>query len=374
MRVARRTLLGSALAAVAAPAVLRFARAAAAPVTLKLHHFFSSVTAVHERFLVPWARKVEADAAGRIRIDIFPSMQLGGGPAQLFDQVCDGYVDIVWAVPSHVPDRIPKIEAFELPFIPARRALVNSRALQDYATANLIDEFREAHPLAFSCRDHGAVHAKHAVQSIADIRRLRLHVPNRLAAETAHALGAHGVSMPNPQIPMAIAARVIDGCIDPWDILPGLRLFDALKAHTDFAEGSLATTTFVLAMNRSAYERLPRDLKAVVDANSGQMAAGMAGAMWDADAAAVAATVRGRGDAIDTLSGEEAAPWRKLTEPVTAAWLKRMKERRIDGSKLLASAQTLVEKHAGEPEPAAASAATPQSPAQVKAEAPAPVK
>ena len=34
-------------------------------------------------------------------------------------------------------------------------------------------------------------------------------------------------------------------------------------------------------MNKPAYERLPRDLKTVLDTNSDQLAAGMAGAMWD---------------------------------------------------------------------------------------------
>jgi TRAP-type C4-dicarboxylate transport system substrate-binding protein len=389
MRLARRTLLTSALAAVAAPAVLRAARADAAPTTLKLHHFFSSVAGAHDRFLAPWARKVEAESGGRIRIEIFPSMELGGAPAHLFDQVHDGLADFVWAVPSHTPGRFPKIEAFELPFVPARRALVNSKALEDYAAANLKDEFREFHPICFSCRDSSALHAKRAIQSIADLKGLRLHVPNRLAADSVHALGAQGIAMPAPQVPMAIKENVIDGCLDPWDVLPGLKLFDPLKAHTDFAEASLSSTTFVLAMNPAAYDRLPRDLKAVIDANSGQVAAGMAGAMWDGDAAAVAATVRERGDAIATLAPEELARWRKLTDPVIANWVKEIKERRIDGRKLLADARTFLEKYANEPEPlppqppqAAATETVvarpqqtpPQQPPQVQAELPAPPK
>jgi TRAP-type transport system periplasmic protein len=87
MRPARRAFVASVLASVAGPTVLRLARADAPQITLKLHHFFSSVSSGHEKFLVPWARNVEAASAGRIRIDIFPSMQLGGAPAQLFDQV-----------------------------------------------------------------------------------------------------------------------------------------------------------------------------------------------------------------------------------------------------------------------------------------------
>ncbi len=351
MRLARRTLLASIMAAAAAPAVLRLARAAAPQVALKLHHFFSSVSSGHDKFLAPWARKVEAESGGRIRIDIFPSMQLGGAPAQLFDQAREGFADIVWAVPGNTPGRFAKIEAFELPFVPSRRALVNSKAIEDYAAANLQDEFREVHPISFSCRDHGVVHANRTIQSVADLKGLRLHVPNRLADETVRALGALAVTMPIPQVPTAIAGHVIDGCLDPWDVVPALRLHDLLKAHTDFAESSLSTTTFVLAMNKAAYDRLPRDLKTVIDNNSGQVAAGMAGAMWDIEAAAVADMVRRGGDPITILTAEEVAKWRKATAPVIAAWLKQMKEHKLDGGKLIAAARVLLAKYANEPEP-----------------------
>ena len=162
MRIGRRMFLTSIATAVASPAVLRLTRADTPQVALKLHHFFSSVSGVHGQFLVPWAHKVEAESGGRIRIDVFPSMQLGGAPAQLFDQVRDGLADIVWAVPGNTPGRFAKIEVFELPFAASRRALVNSRALQDYAAANLQDEFREVRPLGFSCRDHGVLHANRA--------------------------------------------------------------------------------------------------------------------------------------------------------------------------------------------------------------------
>jgi TRAP-type C4-dicarboxylate transport system substrate-binding protein len=339
------------MAAAAAPAVLRLARAAAPQVALKLHHFFSSVSSGHDKFLAPWARKVEAESGGRIRIDIFPSMQLGGAPAQLFDQAREGFADIVWAVPGNTPGRFAKIEAFELPFVPSRRALVNSKAIEDYAAANLQDEFREVHPISFSCRDHGVVHANRTIQSVADLKGLRLHVPNRLADETVRALGALAVTMPIPQVPTAIAGHVIDGCLDPWDVVPALRLHDLLKAHTDFAESSLSTTTFVLAMNKAAYDRLPRDLKTVIDNNSGQVAAGMAGAMWDVEAAAVADMVRRGGDPITILTAEEVAKWRKATAPVIAAWLKQMKEHKLDGGKLIGGARVLLAKYANEPEP-----------------------
>jgi TRAP-type transport system periplasmic protein len=351
MRSGRRTFLTSIAAAVAAPAVQRMAYADTAQVSLKLHHFFSSVSAVHGQFLVPWARKVEAESRGRIRIDIFPSMQLGGAPAQLFDHARDGLADIVWAVPGNTPGRFAKIEAFELPFIASHRALVNSKALQEFATVNLMDEFREVRPLAFSCRDRGVLHAGRAIRAIDDVKGLRLHVANRVAGDTVQALGARAVNVPIPQVPMAITGRVIDGCLDPWDVVPILRLNDSFKAHTDFADFALSTMTFVLAMNKASYDRLPRDLKIVIDNNAGQAAAGMAGAMWDAEAKAVAQGARDRGDPITVLTSEDLAPWRKSTEPVVATWVKQMKERKIDGAKLMTHARAMLAKYANEPDP-----------------------
>jgi TRAP-type C4-dicarboxylate transport system substrate-binding protein len=254
-------------------------------------------------------------------------------------------------VPGSTPGRFAKIEVFELPFVLSGRALVNSKAIEDYAAANLQDEFHEIHPLCFSCRDHGILHTTRSIKSIDDLKDLRLHVPNRLAGDAVHALGAHGVTVPTPQVPMALAAHAIDGCLDPWDVVPSLRLNDLLKNHTDFAESALSTATFVLAMNKAAYERLPRDLKTVIDNNAGQATAGMAGAMWDIEANAVAETARSRGDPITVLTAEEVAHWRKATEPVVAAWQKQMKERKLDGGKLVAAVRELVAKYADEPEP-----------------------
>lgn len=352
MRLTRRTLLASTMAVAAAPGLLRRARAEAPQVTLKLHHYFSAVSAGHKKFLAPWARKVEAESGGRIRIELFPSMQLGGAPAQLFDQAREGAADIVWAMPGSTPGRFAKIEAFELPFVLSGRALVNSKAIQDYAAANLQDEFRDVHPLCFSCRDHGILHTSRAIASIDDLKGLRLHVPNRLAGEAVQALGADGVSVPTPQVPMALTAHAIDGCLDPWDVVPSLRLNDLLKNHTDFAESALNAATFVLVMNKAAYERLPRDLKTVID-NNAAPAAAMAGAMWDIEARAVADTAAGRGDPITVLTADEVARWRKVTAPVIAAWRRRMTERGLDGGKLVASVRELVAKYADEPEPQA---------------------
>jgi TRAP-type transport system periplasmic protein len=389
MAVGRRTFLASTMASLAAPAVIRAAHgeAAAPHFTFKLHHADSSVSCAHTNFLVPWAHSVEQQSEGRLRIDIFPSMALGGQPAELFDQARDRIADIVWAMPSKTPGRFPKSELFELPFVASRRALVSSKAIEDFASGYLQDEFREVRPICFSCADRGILHANRPVRTVGEAGELRLDVRTRFAAETVQALGGSAVPMPSGQLPLAIARRVVDGCIVPWDMVPALKLDQLLNAHTDFADYSLSTTTYVLAMNPTAYDKLPADLKKILDDNSGQVAAGMAGAMWDLKADAVADAVTQRGGNMITLEPQAVAHWRKAIEPVVGNWLKEMKSRKIDGDRLLASAHALLAKYVNEPEPKPPAPPRPQAvqqpvearienppPAKVEATAPAPAQ
>jgi TRAP-type transport system periplasmic protein len=368
MRIARRTFLTSIGTAVA-PAILRLARADTPPITLKLHHSFSAVSGVHDKFLLPWARKVETESGGRMRVDIFPSMQLGGAPAALFDQAREGSADIVWTAPSLTPGRFAKIETFELPFLPSRRALVSSKALTDFAAGNLQDEFRDFYTICFSCSDSAVIHATRPVRTTEDVKDLKLHVQTRLAAEAMRALGAHPIMMPSAQLPVAITEHVVDGCLDPWHLVPPLRLNDLLRFHTEFSDHSPSARTYVLAMNRASYDRLPHELKSVIDSNSGQVAAAMAGAMWDQQAAAVANMVVERGDLIVTLLPEAVARWRKATEPVIDAWRRQIKEQKIDGGKLIAAANALQAKYADEPEPRSREQQTGAQPSQPQAPA-----
>jgi len=364
MRVARRIFLASGLASLAAPSVLRLAQADTPPTVLKLHHAFSAVSSVHDKFLSPWAHKIETESGGRLHIDLFPSMELGGAPAQLLAQARDGDVDIVWTAPGLSPGRFPKIETFELPFLPSSRALVSSKALEDFSALYLKDEFDDVHPLCFSCADRGVIHATAAVRSIEDMKNLKLHVQTRLAGEAVRVLGAQPVPMPAEELPAALSQGVVDGCVDPWHMVPTFRLNDVLKNHTEFSDLSLSSRTYVLAMNKNAYARLPRELQAVLDNNSGQFAAGMAGTMWDLQARAVAESVAQSGDLIVTLLPEAVAHWRKATEPVVEAWLREMKERKADGGKMIGSAHALLAKYASLPEPQPPQPPAPQQPAR----------
>ena len=234
----------------------------------------------------------------------------------------------------------------ELPFVAARRGVTNAKACQELYETHLRDEFREVHPICVWAHDHGVVHANKPVRTLEDLRGLKLRSPTRQAGEALRLLGASAVGMPVPQVPEALAQRVIDGAVIPWEVIPALKVNELVRNHTEIpGSPTFYTATFVLAMNRPRYEALPPDLKAAIDKNSGQIAATMAGAMWDEQALIVSDMVRKRGNTIITLSEDEKARWRKTTEPVVEAWVKQVKDRGIDGGKLLDSLRALVGKY-----------------------------
>jgi TRAP-type C4-dicarboxylate transport system substrate-binding protein len=331
---------------IAAPAVLRVGRVGAAEVTMRLHHFMAGVSPGHREFLVPWGKKVESESGGRIKVDVFPSMQLGGAPPQLFDQAKDGVVDLVWTLPGYTANRFPIIEVFELPFIGAKRAMTNSRALQDFSARHLAKEFADIHPICFWAHDGGLIHSSRPVTKLEDMKGLKLRFPTRLAGEGLRALGATAIGMPVPQVPEAVAQRVIDGAVVPWEIVPSIKLHEMVKNHTAFpGTPTFYTSTFVLAMNKARYAGLAPDLKAVIDANSGQVATAMVATMFDTTAPKVEELAKKRGNAVHTLAADEVQRWKTACAPVTEAWLKAAKERGLNGEALLADATSLIAKH-----------------------------
>ena len=108
----------------------------AADFTLRLHHFLPPGAPLHQKFLEEWEVALESAAEGRIDIEIFPGMSLGGKPGELFDQAAQGDVDIVLTVPGYSPGRFKRSEVFELPFL-MEDSVATSKALWDLIESEL---------------------------------------------------------------------------------------------------------------------------------------------------------------------------------------------------------------------------------------------
>ena len=334
------------LSAVVVWSLALVATALSQEVTLRLHQFLPATSMVPANVLDPWAEAVEEQSGGRIRIERYPSMQLGGTPPQLIDQATDGTVDLVWTLPGYTPGRFPGTEVFELPFM-MTNAEAASRAFWEVFEAHLKDtEFADVHVIGTWVHGPGVIHSSRPVRSLEDMAGLKLRAPSRIITQLLTAMGATAIGMPVPQVPESLSKGVIDGAVIPWEVTGALRVAELVTNHTEFAgDHAFYTATFVLAMNKARYESLPDDLRAVIDANSGADFSAHAGRTQQSFDIPNRDAAIARGNEVVTLDEAETARWREAAEPVIEAWVAEMEGRGLDGRALLEEARRRIESH-----------------------------
>jgi TRAP-type C4-dicarboxylate transport system substrate-binding protein len=331
--------MAAVLAAVALPP------AHAADVTLRFHQMLPPQATIPAKAIEPWAKKVEKESGGRIKVQLFPSMQLGGRPPELFDQAKDGVVDLVWTVLGYTPGRFPKTEAFELPFTTGL-AEPASKAFQEYVQKNAMDEFKDVKLIGVHVHGPGLFHSLSPITKLEDLKGMKVRGGSRVINIMLEQLGATPVGMPVPAVGEALSKGVITATTIPWEVVPALKVQQIAKNSTGFSGAKgLYTQTFAVAMNKAAYDKLPADLKKVIDANSGMVAAAMFGRAMDEGDKAGLAIAQKAGNNIVTLSPEETARWQRTAAGTRAIWYKEVGEKGIDGPKLAAEAEALVDKY-----------------------------
>ncbi len=316
-------------------------------VTLRFQHFISPKGSVPKFFMQPWAEKVEKESGGRIKIEIYPAMQLGGKPPALYDQIRDGVIDGGWAIPAYTPGRFPEAEAFELPFMTSMSAEASSKAAWEFTQKYLQERFSDVHLIAVHVHGPGVIHKKGpAIRKVEDFQGLKLRGPSRQANKLLEALGATPVGMPVPAFPEALSKGIVDGGVIPWEIVPPLKVHELADSHTEIGgDRALYNTYFIWAMNKDSYERLPDDLKAVIDANSGLEASGWAGRAMDEGDKLGKQVVSDRGNEIVVLDDETTAKIRRIGEDLTQAWIEEVTAKGLAGAAMVEDARALVAKH-----------------------------
>jgi TRAP-type C4-dicarboxylate transport system substrate-binding protein len=323
--------------------------AAAQEVVLKVHHFLPPQATIQAAFFNQWCEKIGKESAGKLKCQIYPAMQLGGTPPQLFDQARDGVADIIWTIPTYQAGRFLKSEVFELPFM-AKNAETGSPALWEYIQKNSLDEFKGTKLIAAHLHDGSLLHfSGKQVKTLDELKGLKVRAPTRIGSKFLAALGAAPVQMPVPQVTEAISKGVIDGTMVPWEIVPTIKLQEVAKYHLDSAAAlpRMSNSIFVVAMNQAKYDSLPPDLKKVIDANSGIETSKAIGKAFDATTEPGKKSAAAAGGVFDILSTAEYDRWNKATESVVTEWISDTNAKGGNGKALYEDAKAMIKKNGG---------------------------
>lgn len=320
---------------------------AQAPIVLKLHHQLGPKSPAQTRMLEPWAKKVEANSKGKVKIDIFPSMSLGGSPLQVFRQIRDGVVDLGWTPNGYTPGLFPRSEVFELPFVQVNDPAAASRAAYDMFDKHLKQEYKGVKVLFMH------THAGHAIQLVskhvhgpADLKGLKIRTPSRTGAWIIEALGASPVSMPVPDLPQAFSKNVIDAALIPWEIIVPFKLQTFARVQVEGKNRTrFGSIIFQVSMNEAKWNSLPADVKKAFEDASGADWWQEAGKIWAGSDDIGFKLVQENKNTYIELNDDQTAAFRTALEPVAQRWVKDVTGRGIPGQQILDEARALVQKY-----------------------------
>ncbi|MFC4272895.1 C4-dicarboxylate ABC transporter substrate-binding protein [Sneathiella chungangensis] len=336
-----KKLIGLTLAT--AVAIAGAVSAQAAEVTLTLHHFLSPKAPAHTKMLEPWAQRIAEASNGRIEVKIFPSMALGGKPPELYQQVRDGVVDIVWTVPGYTPGVFPRTEVFELPTVHQGDAKATNAAIREVFPM-LAEDFTDVKPLLVHVHAGNALHtASKKVTSLDDVKGMKIRTPSRSGGWMIEEWGADPVGMPLPDLSQSLSKGVVEGGLVPFEIFPPFKLAELTKySLVGGGNERFGTATFLFAMNKDTYNNLPDDLKKVIDDNIGPAFSEEMGVVWNEVEKPGEGMQEKSGGEIVHLDATAKANFDAAGEKVVARWIKEVSDRGIDGQKLVDAARKAV--------------------------------
>jgi tripartite ATP-independent transporter DctP family solute receptor len=164
--------------------------------------------------IVRMGKKIEAETNGRISIQMYPSMQLGG-EKEMIEQAQVGALQISRVSVGALGPVVDDLNVFNLPFIFRDEAHMR-KVIDGPIGVEMLDKVSasSARLIALGWMDGGTrnVYAAKPVTKPADLKGLKVRMMgNPIFVETMNAMGGNGVAMGYNELYSALQTHVVDG-------------------------------------------------------------------------------------------------------------------------------------------------------------------
>jgi TRAP-type transport system periplasmic protein len=311
MLTRRQVSLGTAAAA----AVLCSGRGARAQsFVLKASHWNPPNHPLHKAMLA-WSDQLEKLSDGRLKLQVYPAGQLGGGANRQFDSCRNGVVDISGSLHAATPGRYSLTELACMPFsAPAEGAVsaISSRRLTELVPEYLAKEHEGLKVLWMAMTPPLKFHSKRALRKIEDWKGIKVRYAGQQFKDLIDALDAVPLPVPPPETQDALSKGIVDAATFPYEGAASFGLDSIVKYSI---EPGVASNSFGIVMNPGKYESLPADLKALIDKTTGPQAAWKFGKELDEAELHGKERFTSKGVEIIELPDAEVAKMKKLFAP-----------------------------------------------------------
>lgn len=315
----------------AAVGALMATGAFAADVTLTIASWAPPTHGINSIMWPNFIKMVEDATGGKVSAEIKYGL---APPPAMMDLVIDGAADISWIFHGYTPGRFNATKLIELPGYEGS-AEAASVAYQKVFEAHLakLEEHRGVKVLAMMTHGPAYLHTNKPVASLGDINGMKLRVPGGVGSSAGEALGATGIKVPAPKVYETLASNAADGVVMPAESRKGFKLTEVAK-NLYRMPGGFYRGSFALIMNQEAFDALPDDAKAALEANVvGVPLARMAGQTWDAmDVSGIEATEAAGDNVIVDASAADQAAYAAIGETIKAGVIAELDAAGVDGA------------------------------------------
>lgn len=306
-------------------------------IVLRLSHFWPATSTAHKELFEPWAKDIETQSNGRLKIELYPSAGLAK-PDVTHEAVVKGTIDIGSQAQGYTNGRFPLSQITELPGMSTSAEQISCTLQTLVENGTIAKEYDDAKVLFMYGTPPGVLHTKtKAINTPADLKGMRIRHPSAVAAGILETLGATPTGMPAGEVYTSLERGVIDGLSLAWEPLRSFRLDEITKSHTNIPYYSSGV---MITMNKAKYDSLPADLKKVIDDNSGLAMSKKYGKVFDAKDKIVLDELTKRGDTIVTINDPLNDPtWGPALKQGTDKYLNDLKAKGLDADTVYAKAK-----------------------------------
>lgn len=294
--------------------------AKAEDVTLNYSNWLPPTYFVHTEIVLPWFKDIERVTEGRVKITITPKA-VGTVPGQ-YDVIADGLADIGFILPGYTPGRFPLVEGLELPFLgddPVKRCAAAWQTYEKFIKP--AGAFKEVEVLGLNCTNAGQLAiASRDLNTIEDLRGLKLRTPAPVVTEALDLLGAIPINKPASEIYELSSTGVIDGAIIPLDSMVDFKLDTVLKKVTN-VPGGMVSTVILYPINKDSWAKISEaDRKAILEV-SGAALSKRAGEVLQQQLQTARAALEKSGVTVTVPDDAFVSALKEKTEPVRQNWM-----------------------------------------------------
>ena len=280
--------------------------------------------------LQPWVEMVEEavknNTEHELTIKIFPNQTLSKGKDN-WNSIKAGIADMGWCFHGYWPGMTPLADVISLPALPFKTGEKGSEVLWKLYEKfpEIKKQFDDNHILLlYTTEPYSLITTKKQVKNLEDIRGMKIRMTGGPPTDQMKALGGIPMSIPMPDVYLALKQGVIDGMGTCWEAIHTYRLYEVADFYT---ETPFPAVYFSIAINKRKWDALPDDVKKAISSVSGLEGSKFWGRNFDKAKEGVSELARETGKEISvyTLPEDEENRWLEIGgKPIWNEWVEKM--------------------------------------------------